>query len=98
MVVNNNRALLCVRTTCYQVKFQPQRQGHEKWLVCVYNALTRTYKKNLYNLMKNIIGWQEIYNKSSSFHIYLTARGRGKTDTKAWQFLEEITDSDANFV
>ncbi|CAI2196732.1 2134_t:CDS:2, partial [Funneliformis geosporum] len=26
----------------------------------------------------------------SSFHVYLTARGRGKTDTKAWSFLEEI--------
>ena len=42
-------------------------------------------------MIKNLIDWSGIYNIPAAFHIYLTARGRGKTDTKAWQFLEEIT-------
>lgn len=41
-------------------------------------------------MIKNLIDWNGIYNTVASFHIYLTARGRGKTDTKAWSFLEEI--------
>ena len=49
-------------------------------------------------MIKNLIDWSGIYNTPAAFHIYLTARGRGKTDTKAWGFLEEITSSDVNFV
>ncbi|MCE8163266.1 MAG: hypothetical protein I3274_03550 [Candidatus Moeniiplasma glomeromycotorum] len=37
------------------------------------------------------INWLEIYNNSALFHIYLTERKRGKTDSKAWTFLENIT-------
>jgi len=37
------------------------------------------------------INWQEIYNQPALFHIYLTERGRGKSDTKGWEFLEIIT-------
>ena len=48
-------------------------------------------------MIKNLIDWTGIYNIVASFYVYLTARGRGKTDTKAWSFLEEITNSDANF-
>ena len=39
----------------------------------------------------NYINWPKIYKKSSLFHIYFTARKRGKSDTKAWTFLETIT-------
>jgi len=49
-------------------------------------------------MIKNLIDWSGIYNIDADFHVYLTARGRGKTDTKAWQFLEEIISSkDSNF-
>ncbi|MCE8163385.1 MAG: hypothetical protein I3274_04165 [Candidatus Moeniiplasma glomeromycotorum] len=41
-------------------------------------------------MVKNLIDWQELYNQPALFHIYLTARRRGKTDTKAWSFLESI--------
>jgi len=44
-------------------------------------------------MIKNLIDWSGIYNTPAAFHIYLTARKRGKTDTKAWQFLEEITSN-----
>ncbi|CFW92991.1 protein of unknown function [endosymbiont DhMRE of Dentiscutata heterogama] len=44
-------------------------------------------------MIKNLIDWTGIYDIVAAFHIYLTARGRGKTDTKAWQFLEEITSN-----
>lgn len=36
------------------------------------------------------INWKEIYQDPALFHIYLTERKRGKTDSKAWSFLEEI--------
>ena len=36
------------------------------------------------------INWTEIYKDKALFHIYLTERKRGKTDCKAWTFLEEI--------
>lgn len=38
-----------------------------------------------------IINWKEIYKDPALFHIYLTERKRGKTDSKAWTFLEQIT-------
>jgi hypothetical protein len=37
------------------------------------------------------INWLKIYNSPALFHIYLTERKRGKTDSKAWTFLENIT-------
>lgn len=37
-----------------------------------------------------LINWKEIYKDKALFHIYLTERKRGKTDCKAWTFLEEI--------
>jgi len=40
--------------------------------------------------MTNLINWKEIYQEPGIFHIYLTERKRGKTDCKAWSFLEEI--------
>jgi len=49
-------------------------------------------------MIKNLIDWKGIYSIEATFHIYLTARGRGKTDTKAWSFLEEIVkDKDVCF-
>lgn len=49
-------------------------------------------------MIKNLIDWKSIYDTPAAFHIYLTARGRGKTDTKAWSFLEEIVkDKDVYF-
>ena len=36
------------------------------------------------------INWAKIYQAPGIFHIYLTERKRGKTDCKAWTFLEEI--------
>ena len=39
----------------------------------------------------NLINWPEIYNQPGIFHVYLTERKRGKTDSKAWSFLESIT-------
>lgn len=39
----------------------------------------------------NLINWQQIYQEPGIFHIYLTERKRGKTDSKAWSFLESIT-------
>lgn len=44
--------------------------------------------------MNNLINWKEIYNLPGIFHIYLTERKRGKTDSKAWSFLESITSND----
>lgn len=41
-------------------------------------------------MTNNLINWPSIYKKSPLFHIYLTARKRGKSDTKAWSFLETI--------
>jgi hypothetical protein len=40
-----------------------------------------------------LINWKEIYANPALFHIYLTERGRGKSDTKGWQFLEIITSN-----
>lgn len=42
-------------------------------------------------MTNNLIPWAEIYQDPALFHIYLTERKRGKTDTKAWTFLTEIT-------
>ena len=42
-------------------------------------------------MTKNYINWPNLYNNPALFHIYLTERGRGKSDTKGWQFLEIIT-------
>ena len=44
-------------------------------------------------MTNKLINWQEIYANSALFHIYLTERGRGKSDTKGWQFLEIITSN-----
>lgn len=44
--------------------------------------------------MKNIIDWPSIYAQPALFHIYLTERRRGKTDTKAWSLLEQIISDD----
>lgn len=41
--------------------------------------------------MTNLINWPQIYQEKGLFHIYLTPRKRGKTDSKAWSFLESIT-------
>lgn len=41
--------------------------------------------------MNKLINWKEIYTNPALFHVYLTERGRGKSDTKGWQFLEIIT-------
>ncbi|KLL03876.1 MAG: hypothetical protein MRECE_7c003 [Mycoplasmataceae bacterium CE_OT135] len=41
--------------------------------------------------MNKLINWKQIYQKSPIFHIYFTARKRGKSDTKGWSFLEAIT-------
>ena len=47
---------------------------------------------------KLLINWKEIYSDPALFHIYLTERKRGKTDTKAWSFLEQIiTQKDSCF-
>lgn len=43
-----------------------------------------------------LINWPEIYNDPALFHIYLTERKRGKTDSKAWTFLEQITTPNSN--
>jgi hypothetical protein len=40
--------------------------------------------------MTKLINWKEIYKQPGLFHIYLTQRKRGKTDCKAWTFLESI--------
>jgi hypothetical protein len=48
--------------------------------------------------MTNLINWPAIYKQPGLFHIYLTERKRGKTDCKAWTFLEEIiTNSNTRF-
>lgn len=44
------------------------------------------------------INWFEIYNQPALFHIYLTERKRGKTDTKAWTFLENIITNSNKYV
>ncbi|KLL04974.1 MAG: hypothetical protein MRERV_8c061 [Mycoplasmataceae bacterium RV_VA103A] len=44
------------------------------------------------------INWFEIYNNPALFHIYLTERKRGKTDTKAWSFLENIITNSNKYV
>lgn len=41
-------------------------------------------------MTNKLINWPEIYQDPALFHIYLTERKRGKTDCKAWTFLEEI--------
>jgi hypothetical protein len=46
--------------------------------------------------MKNYINWKEIYKNKALFHIYLTERGRGKSDTKGKELLEIITTSKDN--
>ena len=43
--------------------------------------------------MSKYINWLEIYQNPALFHIYLTERKRGKTDTKAWSFLEQIIEN-----
>jgi hypothetical protein len=40
--------------------------------------------------MTKLINWPSIYKQPGLFHIYLTQRKRGKTDCKAWTFLESI--------
>lgn len=40
--------------------------------------------------MNKLINWPQIYQDKALFHIYLTERKRGKTDSKAWTFLEQI--------
>ena len=40
--------------------------------------------------MTKLINWASIYQQKALFHIYLTPRKRGKTDSKAWTFLENI--------
>ncbi|KLL03480.1 MAG: hypothetical protein MRERV_40c017 [Mycoplasmataceae bacterium RV_VA103A] len=37
------------------------------------------------------INWPQLYQQPALFHIYLTERGRGKSDTKGWEFLTIIT-------
>lgn len=46
--------------------------------------------------MKKLINWPEIYKDQAIFHIYLTERKRGKTDRKAWSFLEYIVNNPDN--
>jgi len=41
----------------------------------------------------NYINWKEIYKQPASFHIYFTTRKRGKTDTQAWDLLEDIVSN-----
>ena len=41
--------------------------------------------------MTKLINWKQIYQQKPIFHIYFTARKRGKSDTKGWSFLEAIT-------
>lgn len=41
-------------------------------------------------MTNKLINWPELYNHSALFHIYLTARKRGKSDTKGWELLESI--------
>ena len=36
------------------------------------------------------INWPNLYQQPALFHIYLTERKRGKTDCKAWTFLENL--------
>ena len=40
--------------------------------------------------MNKLINWKQIYQDPAIFHIYLTERKRGKTDSKGWEFLEAI--------
>jgi hypothetical protein len=47
-------------------------------------------------MTKNYIDWAKIYKKPALFHIYLTERGRGKSDTKGWKLLEIITTTSNN--
>lgn len=46
--------------------------------------------------MKNYIDWNKIYKQPALFHVYITERGRGKSDTKGWQLLEIITTTSNN--
>ena len=41
-------------------------------------------------MTNHLINWPKIYKHPALFHIYLTERKRGKTDSKAWSFLENI--------
>lgn len=41
-------------------------------------------------MTNKFINWKEIYNNPALFQIYLTARKRGKSETKAWTLLENI--------
>lgn len=47
-------------------------------------------------MTKNYIDWPKIYKKPALFHVYLTERGRGKSDTKGWKLLEIITTTSNN--
>jgi len=47
-------------------------------------------------MTKNYIDWPEIYKKPALFHVYITERGRGKSDTKGWKLLEIITTTSNN--
>ena len=44
-------------------------------------------------MIKNLIDWKSIYNQPALFHIYLTERGRGKSDSKGWDFLKIIVST-----
>ena len=41
-------------------------------------------------MSNKLINWKEIYDQPALFHIYLTERKRGKTDTKARSFIETV--------
>jgi len=49
-------------------------------------------------MTKHYIDWPKIYKDEAIFHIYLTERKRGKTDCKAWTFLEQIVANPVNKV
>ena len=49
-------------------------------------------------MTNKLIPWLEIYQQPALFHIYLTERKRGKTDNKAWTFLENITTNSNKYV
>lgn len=47
-------------------------------------------------MTNKFINWPQIYKDKALFHIYLTERKRGKTDCKAWTFLEQIVANPTN--
>jgi len=44
--------------------------------------------------MTKLINWPSLYKEKGLFHIYLTPRKRGKTDSKAWTFLESLVSKE----